>query len=287
MKVKVDELTEKAGRAVRENVAHIIFGAVVLLMVFLSFVDMGRGKGVFDWFGFAVNIALQLSLFIPYRWRQKRLAGHSDPYKANKALYAEKVLEIHGSNELSQFSEFCKVKTEELRRARRLSIIHAAGIDTAVYDKLCDNKLPEEKRTEIISKLSAEQLKAIERSRRVKVKPVNPLCITSNSSKVKGYGVDFNDDVEDYKSVINKLLPMLLWAAILTYIALDGIKYGGISAVVMIIFRIVMCLTAMFSGIMSGDGFVIKKDKVILRRIDFIELFHEWQKSQTKSTTNE
>ena len=44
----------------------------------------------------------------------------------------------------------------------------------------------------------------------------------------------------------------------------------------MIIFRIVMCLTAMFSGIMSGDGFVVKKDKVILRRIDFIELFNEW-----------
>lgn len=71
---------------------------------------------------------------------------------------------------------------------------------------------------------------------------------------------------------------MLIWGVILAYIAIDGIHYGGLSAVVVIIFRIVMCLTAMFSGIMSGEGFVIKRDKVMLRRIYFIELFNEWSK---------
>lgn len=265
MKMKVDEITEKAGRAVRENVAHIIFGAVILLMVFLSFVDMEKGDGAFDWFNFAVNLVLQLSVFIPYRWRQKRLSGQTDPYKQNKKLYGERVEELHAKNELERFSRFCEVKTQELKRAKQLAIVHAAGIDTATFDNGNYDKLTD------------AQLKAIERAKRVRVKPVNPLCITSNSNRVKGYGIDFNEEAEDYLSIFNKVMPMILWSAILTYIVLSGVHYGGIMAVVMIIFRVVMCLTAMFSGIMSGDGFTVKKDKVILRRIDFIELFHEWQ----------
>ena len=78
-----------------------------------------------------------------------------------------------------------------------------------------------------------------------------------------------------------------MWAIILTFIAIDGLKYGGIAAVVLIIFRIVMCLMAMFSGIMSGDGFVVKKDKVILRRIDFLDLFHEWLPKVTVTTVGD
>lgn len=277
MKVKVDELTEKAGHAIRENVAHIIFGAVVLLMVFISFVDMGKGDGYFDWFGFGVNLMLQLSVFIPYRWRQKRLSGKADPYKHNKKIYGEDVEELHAKNELEKFAEFCAVKTEELKRAKQLAIVHAAGIDTQVFD------------SGIYDKLTEKQHKAIKKARRVKVKAVNPLCVTSNSNRVKGYGIDFNEEAEDAISIFQKIMPMLLWSAILTYIVISGIYYGGLAAVVMIIFRIVMCLTAMFSGIMSGDGFVIKKDKVILRRIDFIELFHEWQGTQKihEDQTNE
>ena len=56
MKAKMDELTEKAGHAIRENVAHIIFGVVILLMVVISFVEMGAGDGTVDWFGLTVNI---------------------------------------------------------------------------------------------------------------------------------------------------------------------------------------------------------------------------------------
>lgn len=273
MKVnKVDELTEKAGHAIRENIAHIIFGAVILFMVFLSFVNMGRDKKAFDWFNFFVNFLMQMSLFVPYRWRQKRLSGAAEPYKTNKKLYGERVQNMRANNELNKFSEFCEVKTEELKRCKQLEIVHAAGIDTNTYD------------AGDYSKLGDMQRKAIERAKRVQVKPVNPLCITSNSSRIKGYGVDFDDDAEDYKSIINKVTTFILWAIILTYIAVDGIKYGGIAAVVLIIFRIVMCLMAMFSGVMSGDGFVVKKDKVILRRIDFIDLFHEWQSAQAESS---
>lgn len=272
MKVKTDEIMEKAGHAIRENVAHIIFGAVLLLMVVISFVDMGKGDGKFDWFGFGVNLVLQLSVFIPYRWRQKRLSGKADPYKHNKALYGDRVEELHAKNELEKFAEFCSVKTEELKRAKQLAIVHAAGIDTKVFD------------SGEYDVLSEEQRKAIDKARRVKVKAVNPLCITSNSNRVKGYGIEFNEEAEDAFSIIQKIMPMLLWSAILTYIVISGIYYGGLAAVVMIIFRIVMCLTAMFSGIMSGDGFVVKKDKVILRRIDFIELFHEWVGKERTNT---
>ncbi|MDE6397963.1 MAG: hypothetical protein K2L51_01445 [Clostridiales bacterium] len=268
MKVKVDELTEKAGHAILENVAHIIFGAVILLMIVISFVYMCKGDGKFDWFNFGINLVLQLSIFIPYRWRQKRLSGKADPYKNNKKLYGDRVEELHNKNELTKFAEFCAIKTEELKRTKQLAIVHAAGIDTEVFDSC------------IYDKLTEEQCKAIEKARRVKVKAVNPLCITSNSNHVKGYGVDFNEGAEDFLSIFLKLLPMFVWAGIATYLVIWGIQNGGIEAVVMIVFRIVMCLTAMFSGIMSGDGFVVKKDKVILRRIDFIELFHEWQEVQ-------
>ena len=264
MKIKFDELSEKAGYAVRENVAHIIFAVVVLLMVVISFVDMRTGDGNVDWFGLIVNITLQLSVFIPYRWRQKRISGQAEPYKTNKKLYGEKVEAIHVSNLLRHFAEFCEEKTADIKRAKQLEIVHAAGIDTSTFDSGKFNNL------------NKKQLRAITKAKKLKMKPINPLCITSNSNKVKGYGVDFNEDVEDIKGIIGKVFPMLLWAFILSIIAIYSISYGGIAAVVMIIFRIVMCLTAMFSGIMSGDGFVVKKDKVILRRIDFIELFNEW-----------
>lgn len=268
MKVNVDELTEKAGHAIRENVAHIIFGVVILLMVVVSFVDMGTGDGKIDWFNLLINITLQLSVFIPYRWRQKRLSGQSEPYKQNKKQYGERVEELHKQNELERFARFCEVKSEELKRAKQLEIVHAAGIDTDTFD------------SGKYERLNEKQRKAIEKAKSVKVKPINPLCITSNSNKVHGYGVDFNEEAEDIKGIIGKIFPMILWAIILSLIVVNSIKYGGITAVVMIIFRIVMCLTAMFSGIMSGDGFVVKKDKVILRRIDFIELFHEWGAGQ-------
>lgn len=276
MKVKTDELMEKAGHAIRENVAHIIFGAVILLMGFISFVNLGKGDGKIDWFNLVVNIALQVSVFVPYRWRQKRISGHAEPFKQNKGVYAEKVRDIHANNELSKFSEFCAVKTEELRREKQLSIAHASGIDTDTFDKYLSGNLTNDE----IQRLTEKQVDAMSRAKRVGIKPVNPLCITSNSNKVHGYGVDFDDDAEDIKGIVGKIVPMLVWAFIISLIAIDSIKYGGIAAVVMIIFRIVMCLTAMFSGIMSGDGFVIKKDKVILRRIDFIELFHEWKVAQ-------
>lgn len=285
MKEKVNDLKEKAGHAIRENVAHIIFGAVVLLMIFLSFVDMGKGDGAFDWFGFCVNLTLQLSVFIPYRWRQKRITGQTDPYKQNQKDYGEKVDELHKNNELKQFAEFCQVKTDELKRAKQLAIVHAAGIDTKTFDFLTDRNLTEQgckQRDQLRESLTEAQRKAFERALRVKVKPVNPLSITSNSNRVRGYGIDFNEEAEDCFSIFQKVMPMFLWSGIITYIVIAGIHYGGIAAVVIIIFRIVMCLTAMFSGIMSGDGFVVKKDKVILRRIDFLELFHEWKKMEEK-----
>lgn len=275
MKAKMDDLTEKAGHAIRENVAHIIFGVVTLLMVVISFVDMGAGDGAVDWFGLTVNITLQLSVFIPYRWRQKRISGQAEPYKQNKSIYGERVEELHVKNELADFAEFCRVKTEELRRAKQLAIVHAEGIDTATFDSGRYDDLTEEQR------------KAIEKAKRVKVKPVNPLCITSNSTRVHGYGVDFNEEAEDIKGIVGKIFPMLLWAVILSLIAIYSISYGGLAAVVMIVFRVVMCLTAMFSGILSGEGFVIKKDKVILRRIDFIELFHEWESEKKRCDYNE
>lgn len=264
MKIKFDELSEKAGHAVRENVAHIIFAVVILLMVVISFVDMGTGDGNVDWFGLMVNITLQLSVFIPYRWRQKHISGATEPYKANKKLYGEKVEAIHVNNSLRRFAEFCGEKTAEMKRAKQLELVHAAGIDTATFD------------SGDYGGLDKKQKKVVAKAKKLKVKLINPLCITSNSNKIKGYGVDFNEDVEDIKGIIGKVFPMFLWAFILSFIAIDSISYGGIAAVVMIIFRIVMCLAAMFSGIMSGDGFVVKKDKVILRRIDFIELFNEW-----------
>ena len=270
MKIKFDELSERAGHAVRENVAHIIFAVVVVLMFVVSFVDLDTGDGKIDWFNLVVNITLQLSVFIPYRWRQKRISGQTEPYKANKKLYGEKVEAIHVNNLLRRFAEFCEEKTADIKRSKQLELIHEAGIDTAMFDG------------GDFGGLDKKQKKAVFKAKKLKIRSINPLCITSNSNKVKGYGVDFNEDVEDIKGIIGKVFPMLLWAFILSFIAIDSISYGGIAAVVMIIFRIVMCLTAMFSGIMSGDGFVVKKDKVILRRIDFIELFNEWAGSTKK-----
>lgn len=262
--MKLDEFGEKAGAVVRENIAHIIFGVVILCVILLPFVRITSGDGQIDWIEMCINIALQMSVFIPYRWRQKRISGMLDPYKANKALYGEKVAEINANNRLGQFGKFCEIKTEELKRARQLQIVHEVGIDTERYDSGKFDGLTE------------KQKKAIEKAARVKVKPVNALCITSNSNHVKGYGIEFDEPVEDAKSMVGKIIPMLVWVIVLAYIALDAMSYGGIIAIVMIIFRIIMCLSAMFSGIMSGEGFVIKKDRVIMRRIDFINLFNEW-----------
>ncbi len=262
--MKFDDIGEKAGRAVRENVAHIIFGAVVLLMIFLSFVTVHAEKGSFNWFNFLINMALQLSIFIPYRWRQKGLTGKSNPYADNKREYSNAVKAIHAHNRLKAFSDFCDVKTRELRRHRQLDIVHAVGIDTSTWDK------------GVFGTLTPKQRKAVDRAKRVNVKPVNPFCITSNGTHVRGYGLDFNDNAEDVRGMLMKIMPMFLWAGILTFIVLDALTSGGVEATVMIIFRFVMCLSAMFGGMMSGNTFVIRKDKVILCRIDFIRLFNEW-----------
>lgn len=262
--MKLDEFGEKAGAVVRENIAHIIFGVVVLCVILLPFVQITSGDGQIDWLDMCINIALQMSVFIPYRWRQKRISGTLDPYKANKVLYGEKVAEINANNRLGQFGKFCEIKTAELKRARQLQIVHAAGIDTERYD------------SGKFDGLNDKQKKAIDKAARVKVKPINALCITSNSNHVKDYGIEFDEAVEDAKSMAGKILPMLVWVIVLAYIALDALSYGGIIAIVMIIFRVLMCLSAMFSGIMSGEGFVIKKDRVVMRRIDFINLFNEW-----------
>ena len=279
MKTKVEEITEKVGHAVRENVAHIIFAAVILLMAFISFVKIGVGDGLIDWFGLLINVTLELSVFVPYRWRQKRRSAHTDPYKTNSESYSQKVKEMHDKNELTRFSEFCRKKTAELKRERQLAIVHAAGIDTVTYDFLTSKALPEERgkeRDALMGELTDKQRNALDKAANVKIKPVNPLCITSNSSHVNGYGIEFNEGAEDVKGIAGKIFPLILWGVILSIITFIGIADGGIQAVVMIIFRVVMCLSAMFSGIMSGDGFIVKKNKVLLCRMDFIELFHEW-----------
>lgn len=273
--MKLDEFGEKAGAVIRENVAHIIFGAVIFCVVLLPFVQITSGDGKIDWVDMCINIVLQMSVFIPYRWRQKRISGTLDPYKANKVLYGEKVAEINANNRLELFGRFCEIKTEELKRTRQLQIVHAAGIDTERYD------------SGKFDGLNDKQKKAVEKAARVKVKPVNALCITSNSNHVKDYGIDFDETVEDAKSTIGKILPMLMWVIVLAYIALDALSYGGIIAIVMIVFRVIMCLSAMFSGIMSGEGFVIKKDRVIMRRIDFINLFNEWCAANCNQLHNE
>lgn len=273
--MKLDELGEKAGRAVRANVAHIIFGVVVILMVFLSFVTVRAEKGTFNWFNFLINLALQLSIFVPYRWRQKSLSGKAKPYINNKIEYSKAVKAIHAHNRLKLFSDFCEIKTQELRRQKQLDIVHAVGIDTDTWDKgEFDDLLP-------------KQIKAVERAKRMKVKSVNPFCITSNSNRIHGYGLEFNDNAEDVRDVVAKILPMFLWAGILTFIVLDALTSGGIEAAVMIVFRLVMCLSAMFSGMMSGNGFVVRKDKVILCRIDFIRLFDEWLEASGNSVTQQ
>lgn len=268
--MKFDEFGERAGTVVRENIAHIIFGAVILLMILLSFVNLTAGDGKVDWLGLCINIALQITIFIPYRWRQKRISGALDPYKANKVLYGERVAEMNANNKLRLFGKFCETKTAELKRARQLQIVHAVGIDTETYDG--GN----------YDGLTVEQKKAIDKAARVKVKPVNALCITSNSTHIKDYGLDFDETAEDAKSTASKILPMLVWAVALSFIAFDSFSYGGIMVAVIIVFRIVMCISAMFTGIMSGEGFVIKKDRVIMRRIDFINLFNEWCAAQNK-----
>lgn len=262
--MKLGDIGERAGRTVRENIAHIIFAVVVVLMVFLSFVTAYPDDGEFNWFSFLINLSLQLSIFIPYRWRQKRYSGKNEAYMANKKEYSAAVKEIHAKNQLQEFGKFCEKKTDDLRRQKQLDIIHRAGIDTSTWD------------SGKFDGLTPEQQKAVDRAKRVQVKPINPFCITSDNTHVHNYGVEFNDKAEDARDMIAKVLPMFLWAIILTFIALDPRQVDALSTVVVIVFRIAMCLMAMFTGIMSGDSFVARKDKVILCRIDFIRLFNEW-----------
>lgn len=270
---------------------------VVLLIEFTTLYPNSIDESF--WLTLGVNtiiiVATALIWLASGKHRAKTEEGSS--YHKNAATYSDQISEIEENKNFSNLNVFCDIKTEELRQKRVIAILSSACIDVEEYEQIKSDTDEELKNKHYTIK----QIRAINRVRNggaaferlrknsLIVKPIIAMELASNCEVKNPYDVHYSEAAEESKSVILRVLKSCIMAVALALVGFElSQDITSLTAWAMFFSKLVTILFTAWSSEKEGyEQIAVTKNQVILKRINFLNLFNEWlEKQQTKEKIN-
>lgn len=268
---------------IKRAMPFLISGLMIVTLFVIRFVVFRMNKA-FDANQFFTNLIVNIFLLVSMAltWmssgtdRAKR--EEKSAYRSNTAAYGKKIDEITHNGQLNLLRVFCGQKTGEMRERKETEVLTRAGIDRAVYHDL---------KALTASELQAKgyarrQIRAIRRvaEGRVKVRPIDLLELLTDSKGRDDYDVHYDERADKVARTgfrVLKSVVMGAWFALAAPALSQDVMNVEVWA--LFCFQLFTIAWTAWSAEREGYGQIAEvKNKVILRRISFLDEFHEWVK---------
>lgn len=238
------------------------------------------------WFAIGtISVGMLTKKIAKNKGRQTKEYEESEIY-ANGAI--KKINETIGAERVS---EYCANYTEETLYRGRKYLLSAVGLSVEDYEKRFIGKGKKELSEMVKAKeITQEQLKALIRCNRLKIREYDPNFILSYNSEIDSnktpssmYNVELSDKANTAKSVIGTLVSSLFVCSMTSSILYDFSNEAIIGAVTKIIMILVnVCFKASFGWNITLQE--IKRNKL---RASEAEACEKWCKGNKKTDKNE
>lgn len=268
---------------IKRAMPFLISGLMILTLFVIRFVVF-RMNEAFDVNQFFTNLIVNIFLLVSMAltWmssgtdRAKR--EEKSAYRANTVAYGKKIDEITRNGQLNLLRVFCAQKTDEMREKAETATLTRVGIDRAVYADLKALTVAELKKKGYLKR----QIRAVRRvaEGRVKVRPIELLELLTDSKGKGDYDVHYDERADKAARTgfrVLKSVVMGAWFALAAPALSQDIL--NIEVWALFCFQLFTIAWTAWSAEREGYGQIAEvKNKVILRRISFLDEFNEWVK---------
>ncbi len=274
---------------IKRVIPFLLTALIVVVILLIEFTTLHPNSiDETFWLSLAVNSLIIVAVALVWVASGKaRARGEANsPYSKNAETYSNLISQIEEDKNFSALNKFCDLKTEELRQKRIVAILASACIDIDEYDEIksfTDQELKEKH-------YSCKQIKAINRVRNggssfeplrknsLCVKPIIAMELASNCVVKNPYDVHYNDAVDETRNLIIRILKSLIMAIGLALVSFElSQDITSIEAWAMFFSKLTTIFFTAWSSEKEGyEQIAVTKNQVILRRINFLNLFNEW-----------
>lgn len=269
---------EKLKRAMPFIITGIMVAAAFLIR-FMTIKPSNMQDVTSFWLTLGTNAAIIVAMALTWMASgTDRAKSETDsPYKKNIAEYSRRIGELERESKLTQLTEFCKFKTRELLDAKINARLASVCIDRACYDARLKD-MTAEALTE--AGYNKKQMRTVERIRggKVRVRPLNAMELMTNNKARSGYDIHYDERAEKAVSVAVRVIKSIVTGAALALISFElASNISDPSVWAMFLIQLVtIAFTAWSSDREGYEQIATTKNKVILRRIMFLNMFTEW-----------
>lgn len=213
-----------------------------------------------------------------------RLSAKSEEkssYALNKKTYAEKTVSLSERGLLKRFEDFCALKTKALLENKITALLNSVCISYENYINEY-SQMPLSELTALTADKRTKKVLLKVRRGKVKVRAVkaSDVMADSKSSAPDGYGLEYDEKSETRERLLVKTLQSVVSGAALAIMVIElSQNIASLSAWAFFGLKLLLIVWNAWSGFNDGYNQIAEtKNKVILRRIMFINLFDEWAK---------
>ena len=271
-------------KVLKRIIPFTISGFSIVVLLFLQFAVL-RTNEEFSWSEFLPTLLVNITLLITtaITWinagTERAKSQEQSAYKDNNTIYSNQIKDITDAGELSQLRAFCEAKTHDLLEEKKIVALANVGIDYKTYQYTLANMSVEELANANYAK---RQIKAIQRVKngKIRVKPISSIDILSDSRTIDGVGVNYNERADKSVRIAIRAFKAVLISTFLALCVPDLAEdITSIAAWAMFLLRCYTIIYTAFSSEREGYARITDtKNKVIMRRIAFLNEFAEWVK---------
>ena len=237
---------------------------------------------------FIINCIIIVSMAITWSGsgslRAKNQQG--SPYSENVKRYSSEIDYIGKNGKLTALKIFCEEKTKEKLQIKSTKLLNSVSIDYNVYLNQLRSLSVEDLKKKRCTK---KQIRIIEKIRKnkIKVKKINVMELMTDSSMSDEYDIHYNEYSASAKMLLYRIFKSALTAIILSLITIEPFQnITDLTYWTTFIMKLVTIIYTAFSAEKEGFKRIAEtKNKVILKRLEFINLFKEWESAKGKMSS--
>lgn len=208
---------------------------------------------------------------------ERAKSQQNSAYKDNCKLYADRIKKLTDAGKLGDLREFCRQKTDEMLDDKITVILANVGIDRDKYNATLKNKSAQELKADGYKRRQRRVIMRVNDGR-VHVKPIRYMELLSDSRSVDEYGVNYDEHADKTMRITFRALRSAVIALALALLAPEPANnINDIGAWALFLMQVCTIVIAAFSSEREGYARIAQtKNKVIIRRIAFLQGFDEW-----------
>ena len=268
---------------VKRAMPLVLSGIMVITVFMIQFIVVSFKDG-FRWNEFlsqlAVNLFLLVGTAIIWMNAGTDRAKTEEPsaYSDNCAAYSKKVTAVSDNGRLRALRDFCRAKTEEMRREKIRRMLNSVGLDTDDYAAK-KNASAADLRRDGLSRRQRHMIRKI-RNGRVHVRPIQVMELMADSKGKNEYEIAYNEDADKAVRLVLRAIKSVVMATMLALLAFDlSSNIKDLTVWALFFFKLLTILYTAVSAEREGYLQIAQtRNRIILQRIEFLNEFEEWAK---------